>query len=339
MASIRDVARSAGVSTATVVRVLNGGATVSPDRTERVLRAVKELDYVANGVAASLSRGRTRLLGLLVSDIANPFTGQVARGLEDEAVRHGYQVLISSSDFHPQREAQILESFARRTVDAVALLSSSGAAEGVLRLVRNGIPTVFIDRRPPDLGSVPLVRTDSLSAAREAVRHLIDLGHTDLGMISGPAGMATASQRLAGFRAACADAGLDVRPECVREGFLGVDGGHRAMLEVLDLSRRPSAVFSFNNVLAIGALGALRERGLRLPDDLSMITFDDTDLFPFVDPPLTAIAQPAYEIGSAAGRILFEQLEGADDTVPPRDVVLPTELRIRSSCAAIAPVG
>ncbi|WP_211286638.1 LacI family DNA-binding transcriptional regulator [Pseudonocardia autotrophica] len=333
------MARVAGVSTATVVRVLNGGATVSPDRTERVLRAVQELDYVSNGVAASLSRGRTQLLGLLVSDIANPFTGQVARGLEDEAVRHGYQVLISSSDFDPDREAQILESFARRTVDAAALLSTSEAAQGVHRLLRNEIPTVLIDRRPPDLPSVPLVRTDSLSAAREAVRHLIDLGHTDLGMIAGPSGMATASQRLAGFRAACADAGLHVRPECVREGFLGVDGGHRAMLEVLDLPVRPTAVFSFNNVLAIGALGALRERGVRLPGELSLITFDDTDLFPFVDPPLTAIAQPAYEIGAAAGRILFEELAGASHPAAGRDVVLPTELRIRNSCAAPAGVS
>ncbi|MGI5440505.1 LacI family DNA-binding transcriptional regulator [Streptomyces shenzhenensis] len=148
MASIRDVARLAQVSTATVVRVLNGGATVSPARTERVMKAVAELDYVTNGVAASLSRGSTRLLGLLVSDIANPFTAQVARGLEDEAVRHGYQVLIASSDFDREREAAMLASFARRTVDAVALLSADGATESVSRLVRSGMPTVFVDRRP-----------------------------------------------------------------------------------------------------------------------------------------------------------------------------------------------
>ncbi|MCQ6246382.1 LacI family DNA-binding transcriptional regulator [Streptomyces malaysiensis] len=335
MASIRDVARTAGVSTATVVRVLNGGATVSADRTERVIRAVKELDYVTNGVAAGLSRGRTGLLGLLVSDIANPFTAQAARGLEDEAVRRNYQVLISSSDFDPGREAQILKSFARRTVDAVALMSTGEAAEGVQRLIRNGIPTVLIDRRPPDVLSVPLVRTDSLSAARDAVRHLIALGHTDLGMISGPPGMATAAQRLAGFRAACAEAGLRVRPECVREGFLGSEGGHRAMLEILDLPVRPTAVFSFNNMLAVGALGALRERGVHLPEDLSMITFDDTDLFPFIDPPLTAIAQPAYEIGSAAGKLLFDELDGIVGPAAGRDVVLPTELRVRRSCAQV----
>ncbi|GAA3563540.1 LacI family DNA-binding transcriptional regulator [Amycolatopsis ultiminotia] len=330
MVSIRDVAKAAGVSTATVARVLNGGTPVSPDRTERVLRAVQELDYVSNGVAASLSRGRTGLLGLLVSDIANPFTAQVARGLEDEAVRHGYQVLIASSDFDSEREAQVLASFARRTVDAVALLSSSGVGEGVARLIRNGIPTVFVDRRPPDLGEIPLVRTDSLSAAREAVRYLIDLGHTDLGMISGPAGMPTAAQRLAGFREACATAGLVVRPKCVREGFLGTQGGYTAMCEVLDLPVRPTAVFSFNNVLAIGALEAVRERDVRIPADLSLVTFDDTDLFPFVDPPITAIEQPAYDIGAEAGKLLFARIDGAETA--GTDVVLPTRFHVRGSC-------
>ncbi|WP_279537831.1 LacI family DNA-binding transcriptional regulator [Amycolatopsis acidicola] len=295
-----------------------------------MLRAVEELDYVSHGVAASLSRGRTKLVGLLVSDIANPFTAQVARGLEDEAVRHGYQVLIASSDFDSEREAQVLASFARRTVDAVALLSSSGVGEGVARLVRNGIPTVFVDRRPPELGDIPLVRTDSLGAAREAVRYLIDLGHTDLGMISGPAGMPTAAQRLAGFREACQSAGLTVRPECVREGFLGTQGGYEAMCEVLDLGSRPTAVFSFNNMLAIGALQAVRERGVRIPADLSLVTFDDTDLFPFVDPPITAIEQPAHDIGTQAGRVLFARLDG--DETGGEDVVLPTKFHVRGSC-------
>ncbi len=269
-----------------------------------------------------------------MSDIANPFTAQVARGLEDEAIKHGYQVLIASSDFDADREAKVLDSFARRTVDAVALLSSSGLSEGVSRLVRNQIPTVFVDRRPPVAAStIPLVRTDSLSAAREAVQYLIDLGHTDLGMISGPSEMPTAAQRLAGFREACRGAELVVRPECVRTGFLGTEGGYQAICELLDLEVRPTAVFSFNNVLAIGALRAVRERNVRIPHDLSLVTFDDTDLFPFVDPPITAIAQPAYEIGAQAATLLFERLNGRQGA--PADVVLPTEFRIRESCARV----
>jgi DNA-binding LacI/PurR family transcriptional regulator len=322
--SIRDVARHAGVSTATVARVLSGRTPVSDDLAARVKRAVAELRYVPNGVARSLSRGRTHLLGLLVSDIANPFSAQVARGLEDEAARSGYHVLVGSTDFDPDRESELLASFAARTVDAVALLSSSGATEAMRRLQDTQMPLVFVDRRP-------VIRTDNLTAAHDAIGYLIGLGHRDLAMISGPAIFTTASQRLQGFRVACQEAGLAVREECVREGFLGVEGGYQATREVLALRPRPTALFSFNNMLAVGALRALREASVAVPGDLSLITFDDMDLFPFVDPPITAIAQPAYQIGAEAARALISMLSG--DQFVPREVVLPTVFRSRSSCA------
>lgn len=331
MTSIRDVARHARVSTATVARVLSGRTPVSPDLKARVQQAVEDLRYVPNGVARSLSRGRTSLLGLLVSDIANPFSGQVARGLEDEAAKHGYHVLVGSSDFDPDREDQLLASFAARTVDAVALVSASGATDAMQRLLDTGMPLVFVDRRPGDGVKAPVIRTDNLSAAHDAVAHLIELGHRDLAMISGPATLPTASQRLQGFRTACAEAGLTLREECVRQGFLGVDGGYRAAREVLALKPRPTALFSFNNMLAVGALRAFREAGVAIPGDVSLVTFDDMDLFPYVDPPITAIAQPAYHIGVEAGRALMNLLAG--DRFVPREVVLPTEFRPRASCA------
>lgn len=329
--SIRDVARHAGVSTATVARVLSGSTPVSDDLAARVRRSISELRYVPNGVARSLSRGHTSLLGLLVSDIANPFSAQVARGLEDTAAKHGYHVLVGSSDFEPEREDQLLASFAARTVDAVALVSASGATKAMQRLLDTGIPLVFVDRHPGDGIKAPLIRTDNLSAAHDAVASLIELGHRDLAMISGPAALPTASQRLQGFRTACEEAGLRLRNECIREGFLGVDGGYRATREVLTLKPRPTALFSFNNMLAVGALRALREAGIVVPRDISLITFDDMDLFPFVDPPITAIAQPAYQIGAEAARALISMLSG--DRFVPREVVLPTEFRHRASCA------
>lgn len=331
MTSIRDVAKHAGVSTATVARVLSGRTPVSDDLAVRVRQAVAELRYVPNGVARSLSRGRTHLLGLLVSDIANPFAAQVARGLEDEAAEHGYHVLVGSSDFDPGRESQLLDSFAARTVDAVALVSASGATEQMQRLLDTQIPIVFVDRRPNNDIRAPMIRTDNLTAAHDAIDYLIGLGHRDLAMIAGPPTLPTAAQRLKGFRVACAEAGLRVREECVRQGFLGVEGGYHATREVLALTPRPTALFSFNNMLAIGALRALREAGVSVPRDLSLITFDDMDLFPFVDPPITAIAQPAYQIGIEAARALISLLSG--NQFVPREVVLPTEFRLRSSCA------
>ena len=335
MTSIRDVARHAGVSTATVTRVLSGRTPVSDDLTARVKRAAAELRYVPNGVARSLSRGRTHLLGLLVSDIANPFSAQVARGLEDEAAKDGYHVLVGSSDFDPDREGELLSSFAARTVDAVALLSVSGATEAMQKLQDTQMPLVFVDRRPSNDVRAPVIRIDNLAAAHDAVGYLIRLGHRDLAMISGPPVFTTASQRLKGFRVACAEAGLRVRDECVREGFLGIEGGYAATREVLALTPRPTALFSFNNMLAVGALRALREAEVVVPRDLSLITFDDMDLFPFVDPPITAIAQPAYQIGAEAARTLISLLSG--NQFVPREVVLPTVFRLRSSCAPPEP--
>jgi len=332
MSSIHRVAERAGVSTATVARVLSGRATVSLELTDRVQRAVRELNYTPNGVARSLSRGKTNLLGLVVSDISNPFSAQVARGLEDEAAKHNYHVLTGSSDFDPERENQLLQAFAARTVDAVALVAATASSDAMQRLIDTKMPLVFVDRRPAGHISAPLIRTDNLTAAYDAVNYLIKLGHKDLAMISGPDEMSTASQRLLGFRTACEEAGLKVREECVRTGFLGAEGGYRAMREVLRLKPRPTAVFSFNNMLTVGVLRALSEAGLTMPDSLSLITFDDMELFPFVNPPITAIAQPAYQIGVEAARVLLGLLAG--EPFVPQEVTLPTEFRTRGSCAA-----
>ena len=337
--NIRDVARRAGVSTATVARVLRGGTTVSPELTERVRAAVAELNYVPNAVARSLSRGRTGLLGLLVADIANPFYGEVARGLEDVAAGHGYQVLVGSSDLRPERERRVLASLESRTVDGVALTSTATDPRQLWRLRDAGMPLVFIDRRPTGVPG-PAVVTDNAAAAQRAVRHLTELGHTDLAMISGPTTMQTAAQRVEGFRKACLQEGLDVRAECVLEGYLGTEGGRDATRAVLAARPRPTALLSFNNLLAVGALGALRAARVRVPDEMSLLTFDDMLLFPYVEPPITAIAQPAYEMGAAAGRLLLQEMgvipggEGdpAGDDVAT-ELVLPTELRVRASCA------
>lgn len=331
MASLKDVAQHAGVSTATVARVLSGRIPVSETLAARVQQSVTELNYVPNGVARSLSRGKTNLLGLLVADITNPFYAEVARGLEDEAAKQGYHVLVGSSDFDIDRESDLLASFATRVVDGVALVSTSGMTTSMERLLDSRMPTVFVDRPPGNEGRAPVIRTDNLTAAHDAIAYLIGLGHRDLAMISGPVTLSTASERLEGFRTACTEAGLLLHEENIRAGFLGIEGGYTAMREVLELDPRPTAVFSFNNMLTIGALRALREAGVHVPAELSLITFDDMDLFPFVDPPITAIAQPTYQMGVEAARTLMDILSGRDTSA--KGTVLSSELRLRSSCA------
>lgn len=333
--SLKDVAAEAHVSTATVARVLSNSTRVSPELTARVRDAIARLNYLPNSVARSLSEGRTHRLGLLVSDISNPFVAQVTKGFEDAAASAGDLVLIGSSDFNVARESELLDSFATRTVDGVALLSARGLTDSMHRLLNSGIPLVFIDRRPDESLRVPLVRSDNFSGAQDAVNYLISLGHRDLGMISGPTDLPTAAQRTAGFLRACEAAGLTVRAECLRTGFLGTQGGEQAMEEILSLPTPPTALFSFNNLLAVGALTVARARGVSIPGDLSFATFDDMDLFALVDPPITAVAQPARHIGLYAGRSLISMING--DHGIPQEVILPTVFRKRSSCAPPTP--
>jgi len=325
------VAARAGVSTATVARVLRDSGQVSDELTAKVRAAVRELNYVPNAVARSLSQGRTRLLGLLVPDISNPFFAELARGLEDAAVAAGHHVLVGSSDLDPERERQLAAAFESRTVDGVAITASAPDATHLRKLADTGMPIVLIDRRMPGV-SAPAVLTDNRDAARRAVEYLAGLGHRDIAMISGPPAFETAAERVAGFRDGCAAAGVEVRPDRLREGYLGIEGGHKAMREILALRDRPTAVLSFNNLIAVGALGALREDGVAVPRDLSFLTFDDMSLFPYVDPPITAIAQPAYQMGTDAGRILLDLVDG--DSGAGRDVVLKTGFYLRDSCAA-----
>jgi LacI family transcriptional regulator len=336
MVGIRDVARHAGVSTATVTRVLQGGAPVSDHLRERVSDAIEELRYVPNAAARALTYGRSQLIGLLVPDIANPFFAEVAQGLEDRASESGHHALVASSHLDPDRERQFISAFQDGTLAAVAMTPSGGSTSHISQLVASSMPLVFVDRRPKGVRGVT-VRTDSRAATRKAMRHLIELGHRRIAMLTGPTEFQTAQYRLAGFRAAMREAGIPVDEELIRPGHVEVEGGYRAMQEVLQLKERPTAVFSFNNLLTVGALRALQEAEISIPEDMSLLTFDDMSLFPFTNPPITAIAQPTYEMGRTAAELLLAELQNPGSNT--RDVVLPTELKLRGSCCAPSVAG
>ncbi|HEX6500860.1 MAG TPA: LacI family DNA-binding transcriptional regulator [Micromonosporaceae bacterium] len=330
MVGIRDVARHSQVSTATVARVLRGSGQVSEELTRRVLAAVEELGYVPNAVARSLTRGRTHLVGLVVPDISNPYFAEVARGLEDEAVKHGYHVLIGSSDLNTNRESELVSAFEARTVDAVVITPTTADPEQIGRLLRRRIPVVFVDRHLPQVPA-PAVLTDNADAVRRAVDHLIELGHRDIAMISGPEHFETAADRVEGFRAAYRAHHRRIRRGHLQQGHLGVSGGQAAMRELLATRPRPTACVSFNNLLTIGALTALREAKVAVPHEMSLISFDDLRLFALVDPPITAIAQPAYDMGAKAAELVFRMLDGEE--IDAETTILPTDFRLRASCA------
>jgi LacI family transcriptional regulator len=331
-ATIGDVAREAGVSITTVSHTLNGTRFVAEPTRLRVLAAVERLSYEVNSVAQSLKRNRSHAIGLVITDISNPFFTSLVRGIEDVANQAGYSVILCNTDEDPAKELTYLRMLSRKRVDGIVVAPTGTPSAFIDGLIESGFPLVCIDRASPG-APCDIVLVDNVGGARSATEHLIGLGHRRIGIISGLAPVGTSSERLAGYRAALAGAGIAEQPALVRAGNSRMDGGYRRMLELLDLPARPSALFVTNNLMTLGALGALQARGVRVPEDVALIGFDDFEWAVVLRPRLTAVAQPTYEIGETAARMLLDRVEG-DPPPEPRRVVLPTRLIVRESCGA-----
>jgi len=333
MATIHDVARLAGFSSVTVSRVINRAGNVKPATQTRVEQAIEALGYVPSGVAQSMRSKRTRTLALIVPDIQNVFWTTVARGVEDATQSRAYSVFLCNTDEDLAKQARYLDVVISQRVDGVIIAPCSAAAGPVARLRQRTIPTVLIDRRI-DGWEVDSVSGDSLAGARSLVQHLIALGHRRIAMLAGPANTTTASDRVAGYRQALAEAGVDMDRRLIRFGEYKAQSGAQMIAQVWEEQAQPTAVFAANNAIAMGVIAEAGRRGLRIPQDLALVCFDDlpdasSQLFPF----LTVAAQPAYEIGARAAELLFDRLEESD-ALPPRRVVLPTQLIIRASCGS-----
>ncbi|MCA1644569.1 MAG: LacI family transcriptional regulator [Chloroflexi bacterium] len=339
MATVRDVALRAGVSTSTVSHVLNRTRFVSEQVRERVLAAMRELDYEPNAAARMLTLKRSSAIGLIVSDIRNPFFASVARGVEDVAQEQGYTVVLCNSDEDMVKETACLRALQTRAVDGVLLASAGVAYAYVTRLVHAGFPIVLVDRELPDLG-VPAVLLDNEGAANSAVTHLIALGHTRIGMVSGRPSISTTTERIAGYQRALREAGLAAEGRLLISGESTSDGGAAAANVLLNVEPPPTAIFSGNNLMSIGALQAIVRRGLSVPDDVAIVGFDD---FPFpwseaFRPHLTTVAQPTYELGRRAAEMLVQQLRAPTSRSAER-IVLEGKLLIRESSGALGRFG
>jgi LacI family transcriptional regulator len=328
MASIKDVAAEAGVSVATVSRVLNDHPSVSDDARTRVLAAVEALGYRPNAVARSLRTDQTRTLGLVISDVLNPYFTELARSVEEEARTLGYSVIIGNADERPELQDHHVRTLLDRRIDGLLLSPTDGGSAGMLDAARAGTPMVFVDRWIPGVDDVPVVRADGRAAIRDLVAHLHGLGHRRLAIIGGPAATTTGSERVAAFRDALAEYGIPLPDVYIGQGDFQVESGRRVTEGFLDLAEPPEVVFAADNLMALGALDAVRARGLRVPEDLALAAFDDIRWFVHTDPPITAIAQPTSELGRAAVRALVDLIEGR----APQSVTLPARLVVRRSC-------
>ncbi|MCA6092151.1 LacI family transcriptional regulator [Streptomyces sp. SCA3-4] len=327
MTNIKDVAERAGVSVATVSRVLNGRSPVAETR-ERVLAAVAELGYRPNVVARALRTARTRTLGLVISDLRNPFFTELADAVEQEARRLGYSLIIGNAGESPEQQDDYIRTLLDRRIDGL-MVSSAGTGSAMLgEVVASDTPLVLLDRAVPGVAA-PCVRAEGRTALTELAAHLAASGRRRPAVIVAPAGTPTGDERLDLFRTALAGHGIELPPERIAESpDPSPAGGRRMMRTLLDLSEAPDAVLATDNLMALGAMDEIRERGLRVPADLALVAFDDVAWFAHLDPPLTAIAQPTRELGRAAVHALLERIEGR----PADSVLLPARLVRRRSC-------
>lgn len=330
MATIRDVAQRAGVSVATVSHVINGTRKVAPETAARVRRAMEELDYHPNAVARSLRTRKTQAIGVVVSDITNPFFATLVRGAEDAAIEAGYSLIVCNSDETPEKEDLYVRLLWRRRMDGLLIAPvRDGASSAVQELARRQMPFVFIDRKAKGV-EADAVLSDNVGGAYLATQHLIERGHKRIGIVLGIPGATTTEERLAGYRRALEEAGIPLAEDLVVWGGYRVAGGRRATAKLLSLSDPPTAIFSTNNLMTVGVLKELFHRKVRIPKDVAVVGFDDLEWAEMANPPLTTVAQQPYEIGHRALALLLEQLSGECES-PAREVRIPVVLKLRGS--------
>src|SRR5437588_4811673 len=338
--TLKELAARAKVHPSTISRVVNQDPSlrVAPATRARIEALLRETEYRPNGVARGLKLRQTLVLAVVIPDITNPFFGALFRGIEDGAAPRGYQVLLCNTDGSPDRQQAHLHSLIARRVDGIILASSFLKDPAVRWLRHQHVPYVLVNRFS-DEGADPFVGSDDVAGARLATQHMTGLGHKRTGHLAGQSTVSTGVLRRRGFQAALAEAGLDVRPELVAESGFVEEGGARAMERLLSLPEPPTAVFAVTDMVAVGAYGLARGLGLRLPEDVAIVGYNDIPLASRLVPGLSTVHVPIHEFGSAAARLLLEQIETGDAI--RRRVIFNPELIVRGStvAGADAPAG
>ncbi|MBI5305416.1 MAG: LacI family DNA-binding transcriptional regulator [Chloroflexi bacterium] len=330
MASIKDVASKSGVSVATVSRVLNNNPRVKPHLRERILQTIDQLGYQPSGIARNMRSQSVRVIGLVISDIQNPFFTALVRAVEDVAYENQYTVLLCNSDENLQKEQLYIDVLSRERVAGVIIVPTGKNCSPLLNL---RMPVVMVDRTVPGIITDSVV-LDNVAGAYAATKHLIELGHQRIGLVGAPLGVSVGVERRKGYEKALRAHKLRVDEALIRAGDFKEQGGYEATLALLELAPRPTAIFAVNNLMTMGAFQAIAEKKLRIPQDISVIGFDDMPWLTLLTPPLTAVRQPTYEIGAQAAQLLFARMQNT--ALPTQTRVFKPELIVRGSTAAPA---
>ena len=330
--TLKHVAAQAGVSVGLAGRVLGNYGYFSEATRRKVLAAAKAVNYTPNTVARSLRTRLTKNVGVLISDITTFFWATLVRGIQDRAVKDGFSVILCNSDEESRNEKAFLANLVERSVDGLVISPTTGNHGYLRRLAASRLPLVLVDRGIRGL-AVPAVRVDNRQGAYEAVRHLTGLGHQRIAIIKGIDGVETSDERYSGYAQALAESRIPVRAALVKEGRFLNDLAFRATQELLAMKSGPTAIFVCNEPMVTGCMLALKEKGVRIPQDVALIGFDDPVWASYADPPLTTVSQPSYTMGMLAFDLLAAQIGApAASRRPAEDVVLKTTLVIRKSC-------
>ena len=332
---IREIARRAKVSTATVSRTINRVSTVDPQLAKRVWKVVDELGYYPNTLARALVSGRSRIFGLVVSEITNPFFPEIVQAFEDIAVQHNYEILLTSTVHNPKRMEIAVRRMIERRVDGVAILTFGMEDSLVEDLRFRKVPLVFVDVGPQVPG-VSNIRINYQHGIRQAVQHLAALKHTRIAFVAGPSTLKSAMARKAAFEVAMHEMGLDVPPEMIVEGDHRMEGGMRALVQLAGLPQRPTAILCSNDMTAVGVMREAYECGIVIPRDLSLVGFDDIRLSQFTTPPLTTVQMSQTLLAEYAFQALRREVEGTSGGPAKNEYELMTTLVLRRS-TALAP--
>lgn len=325
---LADVARHVGVSNATVSRVLANKPHVSEELRQRVLAAVEELGYQPSRLARSLQGRRSKIIGVIISDIQNPFFTHLVRAVEDIAYAHEHAIFLCNTDEDSTKEDMYVNLMVAEHVAGVVAAPAVEKPEKWQKLSNVNIPVVLVDRRLPG-ASMDTVVTDNVGATVRLISHLIENGHRRIGAVLGTPQITTGRERYEGYVQALKAHGLLVLPELVRQGIPRETVGYQLTCALLELPEPPTALFTGNNLLTLGALRALQERCIQIPEDMALAAFDDLDWMSLMQPQLTVVTQPTYALGKLAAELLFQRL--ADSDRPPQEIVLEPDIVVRKS--------
>ena len=326
--TIKDVAERAGVSTATVSHVINNTRYVSHETRAKVLIAIRELGYRPNSIAKSLRGGKTGTVGLIFCDLKSPFFSDLFQGVETCLGKNGFDVLVVNTGYDIKKEEKACEMFYSKKVDGIILVPGSDQGEHIKFLLERNIPLVLLDKAVSGV-ETDLVLVNNFEGSKQMVEYLIGLGHREIGIISGPLNTTTGKDRYEGYITALNEHQLPIDPSFIQITDFMETGGFHSALKFLELTKKPSILYACNSPMAMGALEAFRIKNIKVPEEIGLVVFDDLPWFQFIEPPLTAIAQPSFLLGQTAAELLVSRMKKRRKN--PKKVILKVELKPRLS--------